>query len=35
MINTEQSQEDETSWVGPALFIVVLVALTLFFWWFL
>lgn len=34
-MNNEPPEEKDASWVGPALFIVVLFALTVFFWWFL
>ncbi len=35
MDTREQGGTDRYAWAGPALFVVVLVALVVFFWWFL
>jgi hypothetical protein len=34
-MNTEEPGKERYPWAGPALFAAVLVALIIFFWWFL
>lgn len=34
-MNDKESRMDEHRWAGPALFFIVLVAVFVFFWWFL
>jgi len=34
-MNAEASEQEKHPWLGPAIFIVVLIALVLFFIWFL
>jgi hypothetical protein len=34
-MSNEESADERISWAGPALFIVVLAAVLVFFWWLL
>jgi hypothetical protein len=34
-MNTEESEQEKYPWLGPAIFVAVLLALVLFFIWFL
>ena len=34
-MDTEKHAKEKYPWAGPALFVTVLIALIVFFWWFL